>query len=77
MKDLFPPENKKDTEFLKQFIKNKKIITKNFGDIFFDEQIWDAGPLDNRSWLWTLHSFCSVRLFDCCRRNKSAETTDR
>lgn len=57
MKDLFPPENKKDIEFLKQFVKNKKIITKNFGDIFFDDQIWDAGPLDNRSWLWMLHSF--------------------
>lgn len=57
MKSLFLPKTKKDIEFLDQFINNKKIITKNFGDVVFDKQIWDSGPLDNRSWLWTLHSF--------------------
>ena len=40
-----------------KFISEGIFQSKNFGEIEIGDNLWTAGPIENRSWLWSLHAF--------------------
>ncbi|ATI01098.1 heparinase II/III family protein [Alcaligenes faecalis] len=62
LKSLFPDASSLDDVKSKSIVYNSIIDTNNFGCVDIKDGVWSSGPQDNRSWLWSLHSYS---LFDC------------
>ncbi len=55
--NVFPVKLNNNDELIDKLLNKKILFNKNFGDVFYGDDIWGCGPQDNRTWKWFLNSF--------------------